>query len=110
MRMQNFAIQFPLGDNKGAGREGGQAGGTTKKKSALSSLLSSNRVRALLECSHVELTHSCAPLAAGAVPEPGNGQSAYYRDHRPRKARLFHGRPRRDRPRYKELTLQTFGE
>lgn len=46
MRMQNFAIQFPLKDNKEAWRGGRRAGGANK--SALSSLWSSNRVTALL--------------------------------------------------------------
>lgn len=65
MRMQNFAIQFPLKDNKGTwqgGREGGRYA-ERANKSALSSLLSSNQVTALLECNHAELTHSCVPLA-----------------------------------------------
>lgn len=46
MRMQNFAIQFPLKDNKGAWQGGRHTGGANK--SALSSLWSSNRVMALL--------------------------------------------------------------
>lgn len=52
MRMQNFAIQFPLKDNKGAwwGEGGRHAGGANK--SALSSLRSSNRVTALLAGNH----------------------------------------------------------
>lgn len=47
MRMQNFAIQFPPKDNKGA--QGKEArGGREANKSVLSSLQSSNQVRALL--------------------------------------------------------------
>jgi hypothetical protein len=83
MRMQKFALQFPLKDNKGVWGEGANT-------SALSSLQSSNKVTALLD-HHTELSDHCTLPAgdgagAGDQAQPAAGYGHHSKNmamHRP---------------------------